>query len=94
MLEDRFNDIELENRILLQKMSKIMKEPAQHAIAVTRGSAFADSTATSPGKRLGPTSLNRDQRKKELQRINFENQHIVKRIQRRKGVYDRSVVSK
>ena len=92
MLEDRYNDIEFENRLLLSKMSKIMKDPVTVPFPVTRGSAFAGSTSNSPGTRLGPRSLNRSFRKKELERINTENQQILRRIQGGRGVYNRDKV--
>jgi len=72
LLEDRYHEIDRENRILLQKMSDIMKHPS---IGGDRGKS-------------GPVSLNRDQRKTELMRITQENQSILKRIQRAQPVYN------
>ncbi|CAD7933861.1 unnamed protein product [Amoebophrya sp. A120] len=76
LLEERYGEIDRENRILLQKMSDIM-----------RNSTFA---AQKPG--VGATrqhvSMNRDARKKELLRITQENQLILKRIQRAQPMYN------
>lgn len=65
MLEERYSEIDHENRILLKKMSDIMKS----------------QNSTPRSEQLGPHSLNRDFRKKELLRITRENQSILKRIQ-------------
>jgi len=67
MLEERYSEIDHENRILLKKMSDIMKSQS--------------STPGMSSTQLGPQSLNRDFRKKELLRITRENQSILKRIQ-------------
>jgi len=72
LLEERYHEIDRENRILLQKMSDIMRNPA------------SGSTRTASG----PPSLNRDSRKVELMRITSENQGILKRIQRAQPVYN------
>jgi len=74
MLEERYSEIDRENRILLKKMSEIMRQQA---------------TETPREKRQpGPQSLNRDARKKELLRITKENQSILKRIQQAQPVYN------
>ena len=65
MLEERYSEIDRENRILLQKMSDIMRQPTFSMMKEARG----------------PNSLNKDYRKKELIRITQENQAILKRIQ-------------
>jgi E3 ubiquitin-protein ligase TRIP12 len=72
MLEDRYSEIDRENRLLLKKMSDIMKNQ------------------NTPRKLepLGPQSLNRDFRKKELLRITKENQSILKRIQQAQPEYN------
>lgn len=72
ILEDRYSEIDRENRILLQKMSDIMKQPTYFC---TRAKS-------------GPPSLNRDSRKLELMRITQENQGILKRIQQAQPVYN------
>jgi len=66
MQEDRYAQIEHENRLLLSKMSDIMQ----------KGSIDNVSEAWQYGH-----SLNRLNRKKELQRITEANQHILRRIQ-------------
>mmetsp|Transcript_41563 Transcript_41563/g.73042 ORF Transcript_41563/g.73042 Transcript_41563/m.73042 type:complete len:479 (-) Transcript_41563:63-1499(-) len=72
MLEERYSEIDRENRILLKKMSDIMKQ----------------STPRTMEKTPGPQSLNRDFRKKELLRITKENQSILKRIQQAQPIYN------
>jgi len=72
LLEERYYDIDRENRILLQKMSDIM-----------RNASYSGESAKG-----GPPSLNRDSRKTELMRITHENQAILKRIQQAQPVYN------
>merc|ERR1719356_853606 len=72
LLEERYFEIDRENKILLQKMSDIMKH-------TTYGGERA---------RSGPPSLNRDLRKMELMRITQENQAILKRIQKAQPIYN------
>jgi len=74
MLEDRYSEIDRENRILLKKMSEIMR----HEVVETPREK----------RQPGPQSLNRDARKKELLRITKENQSILKRIQQAQPVYN------
>jgi len=71
MLEERYSEIDRENRILLQKMSDIMRQPTFSMMKEARG----------------PNSLNKDYRKKELIRITQENQAILKRIQQAQPIY-------
>jgi len=73
LLEERYHEIDRDNRILLQKMSDVMKKPS-----VKSGGA---------GHGGGPTSLTRDARKQELSRITKENHSILKRIQKASPVY-------
>jgi len=74
MLEERYSEIDRENRILLKKMTEIMRQQASETPRETR--------------HPGPQSLNRDARKKELLRITKENQTILKRIQQAQPVYN------
>eukprot|EP00913_Durusdinium_trenchii_P021812 g20494.t1 len=65
--------IDRDNRILLKKMTEIMKQ----------------QTTFPPSERKpGPSSLNKDARRKELLRITRENQSILKRIQQAQPVYN------
>jgi len=73
MMEDRYAQIEHENRLLLSKMSDIMQ----------KGSMDNVSNAWQYGH-----SLNRTNRRKELQRITEENQSILRRIQGVQPFYD------
>ena len=72
MMEERFATIEKENRILLEKMSSIMQK------------SWIDNDGESLPK---PRSLQKTQRKFELQRITRENDFILKRIQQREPTY-------
>lgn len=72
MLEERYSEIDRENRILLQKMSDIMRHP----------------TLSQPRYPAGPVSLNRDFRKTQLIKITQENQAILRRIQRSQPMYN------
>jgi hypothetical protein len=65
-------EIDRENRILLQKMSDVMRKPAfEHRSKVK-----------------GPVSMTKDARKHDLIRITQENQAILKRIQTAGPVYN------
>jgi len=72
-LEDKYSEIDRENRCLLQKMSTIMKQ---------------QTTPREEQRQPGPQSLNRGARKQELLRITKENQSILKRIQQAQPVYN------
>lgn len=74
LLEERYTEIDRENRILLSKMSTIVKT--------------AEGTPEKPRRPPGPVSLNQDSRKKELLRITRENGAILKRIQQAQPVYN------
>lgn len=71
-LEERYHEIDRDNRILLQKMSDAMKKP---------------SVKSGAGSHGGNTSLTRDARKQELSRITKENHSILRRIQQAKPEY-------
>lgn len=72
LLEERYFEIDRENKILLQKMSDVMRK----------------TTYTNERGKSGPPSLNRDLRKTELMRITQENQAILKRIQKAQPIYN------
>ena len=73
MMEERFAQIERENRLLLEKMSYIMQRDTQDN----------KCSALKYGR-----SLNKAFRKRELQRITQENQAILRRIQAREPNYN------
>lgn len=73
MMEERFAQIERENRLLLEKMSYIMQ----------RDTLDNKCSALKYGR-----SLNKAFRKRELQRITHENQAILRRIQAREPNYN------
>mmetsp|Transcript_3141 Transcript_3141/g.6978 ORF Transcript_3141/g.6978 Transcript_3141/m.6978 type:complete len:167 (+) Transcript_3141:253-753(+) len=74
LMEERFGQIETENRLLLEKMSHIMR--FKGGIDCTN-----DSIKYSH-------SLGKERRKRELQRITKENQKILKRIENAKPTYN------
>lgn len=73
ILEERFSEIERDNRLLLAKMSYIMRH------------STLDNTNTS--SQYGH-SLNKEQRKRELQKITKNNMSILRRIQQAAPTYD------
>jgi E3 ubiquitin-protein ligase TRIP12 len=72
LLEDRYMEIDRENRILLQKMSDVMRKPAFEFRKQVKG----------------PVSMTKDARKHDLIRITQENQAILRRIQTAAPVYN------
>lgn len=76
LLEDRIDQIHTENRILLEKMSHIMR---------SKGGIDNKNNSIKYGQ-----SLNRDRRKRELQRITVDNYDILRRIQDVRPTYDHS----
>lgn len=64
LLEDRFTEIERENRLLLEKMSNIM-------ISEKNSVGFIKNPTDKPT--ATKTSLNKEARKRELMRISLEN---------------------
>ena len=74
LIEDRIKTIETENRILLQKMSHIMR---------SKGAIDNNNTSAQHGH-----SLNIDRRKREVARINKDNLKILQRIQEAKPAYN------
>ena len=73
LMQERFSKIERENQILLEKMSYIM----QHNTLDNR----------SKSHKYGH-SLNKEQRKKELKVITYENSAILDRIQNKESTYN------
>ncbi|TNV71071.1 hypothetical protein FGO68_gene7443 [Halteria grandinella] len=79
-MEARFTEIERENRLLLEKMTSIMKN----------GNMHNGRPATVPPKTYSPPkkSLNNDKRKMAMMKITMENQLILKRLQKRQSYYN------
>lgn len=74
MMEEHYAKIERENRILLEKMSQIMQ--GKHGLDnICLAHKYAHS-------------LNKNHRKRQLQRITIENQNILRRIQAREPTYN------
>ena len=73
-MEERFTKIDRENRILLQRMSEIIRKPSMASFV--------------PHDTPKSSSLNRGSRRKELERITSENMGILKRIERVQPMYD------
>jgi E3 ubiquitin-protein ligase TRIP12 len=73
-MEERFANIERENRMLLEKMSYIIAK---------KGGIDNKNDSIQYGR-----SLNKDRRKRELQKITKQNQTILTRIQESQPTYD------
>ncbi len=82
MLEDRYTEIERENRILLEKMTSIMQKPNRTSTSFSQD-RFANYPSFQTKK-----SLNRQQRKQELLKITLENQAILRRLQDKNSNYN------
>lgn len=74
--EDRAAEVQLENRILLQKMLNIDTKPSQ----------FSSDHMTR--ERVQPRSLHGEAQRRELDRITNENQDLLKRLQGAKASID------
>ena len=74
LMEERFANIERENRMLLEKMSYIIAK---------KGGIDNKNCSMQYGR-----SLNKDRRKRELQKITKQNQLILSRIQESQPTYD------
>lgn len=74
--EDRAAEIQLENRILLQKMLNIDTKPSQFS-----GDAMSS-------QRFPPRSLHGEAQRRELDRITMANQELLKRLQGAKPSID------
>jgi len=73
LLEERYMEIDRENRVLLKKMSEAMRKPNPY---------------TTVPKESRPVSLNRTGRKMELIRITKDNARLLKSIQSVEPVYN------
>lgn len=73
--EERYTEIERENRILLEKMSNIMQKQ--------KPSLYRPPETQVMMKR----SLNRNRRKIEFEKITLENDKILKRLQKKTATY-------
>lgn len=93
-MQERYTEIERENRILLEKMTNIL----QSTKGVT-GISHTQNPSTSIlppinvqnshiSTVVGKRSLNREYRKKELMKITQENQRILQRLQEKQPYYN------
>lgn len=100
LMEDRFAQIENENRLLLEKMSHIMRVSYVTCLWGCRPTRLARSLAhrfrmqfkggidcTNDSVKYSH-SLSKERRRRELQRITKENQKILKRIQDARPTYN------
>lgn len=81
MLEDRYTEIERENRILLEKMTSIMQKPNRTSTSFSQDRFQIGALPTKK-------SLNRAARKQELLKITLENQAILRRLQDKSSNYN------
>jgi hypothetical protein len=89
MLEDRYTEIERENRILLEKITNIMHKPIL--------SNLLKSTPYLAKIRSKSSILpiyNHNSRKKYLLKITAENQMILDRIKKKQPLYDTKKILK
>ena len=105
MNELYYIEVERENRILLEKMSKIMRPSNKTLISML---AFFDnkwsyviylkenrnSAEVSPEHERETKSLNKGLRKRELLKISNENQELMKRLQEKKSIYNTQKLGK
>ena len=102
--DERFAEIELENTVLLAKLSKILRR-SRNPTAGTRDwtnglrltpnqvpviDHWISADTTAFGAAVEPSSLNLSQRRKERERIEVENRALVARLQTCKPTYDKS----
>lgn len=102
-MEERFAQIETENRLLLEKMSHIMRVRVNSVAAQLRthgNKLFIMCTVSYVNLQFKggidctndsvkySHSLSKERRKRELQRITKENQKILKRIQNARPTYN------
>jgi len=73
MMEERYAEIERDNRLLLEKMSHIMRH---------------NSMDVSNDSMQYSKSLTKEARKREMRKITAENQEILRRIQNAEPTYD------
>jgi len=76
LLEERYQQIDSDNRMLLQKMSDIMRKPISLNLAAKKG----------------PSSLNHAARKAELKKITYDNHRFLHQLQRTGPVIDRAAM--
>ncbi|KAL7535647.1 hypothetical protein ACHAWF_005225 [Thalassiosira exigua] len=99
LMEDRFAQIETENRLLLEKMSHIMRVSHVQNFGSYSALTVSDAFVLFPCKFKGGIdctndsvryshSLSKERRKRELQRITKENQKILRRIQDARPTYN------
>ena len=106
--DERFAEIELENTVLLGKLSKILRR-GRAGTAGTRDwtggvrltanqvpviDHWISAEPTSFGAAKEPSSLNLAQRRRERERIEAENRALVARLQTAKATYDTSKFAK
>ena len=81
--EERYLEIERANRALLNRLSSVMRKPGD-VVSMVLATANANTHAT----------LNEGTRKKELKRIDNENEKLISRIERGGSTYSRKAWAK
>lgn len=90
-MEDRFTEIERENRILLEKITSIMQKNNRilyKDYKILKRTKIDNYMGKSSGNFYKKPSLNQNIRKRDLMKIAMENQEILKRIENKKSSYN------
>jgi len=102
--DERFAEIELENTVLLAKLSKILRRSRNPTLGTRDWTGglrltpnqvpvidhWISADTTKFGAAVEPTSLNLERRRRERERIEVENRALVARLQTCKPTYDKS----
>ncbi|CAD8055576.1 unnamed protein product [Paramecium primaurelia] len=92
--EERFTEIERENRILLEKIQNIMNNERKRATSNWQNNNMTASNFNQSQSVHRKQSLNKEKRKKELVRITIENQRLMNRLVTKKPNYNTKIILK
>ncbi|CAD8159883.1 unnamed protein product [Paramecium octaurelia] len=92
--EERFTEIERENRILLEKIQNIMNNERKRATSNWQNSNQPAANFNQSQSVHRRQSLNKEKRKKELVRITIENERLMNRLVTKKPNYNTKVILK
>ncbi|CAD8045378.1 unnamed protein product [Paramecium primaurelia] len=93
--EERFTEIERENRILLEKIQNIMNNERKRATSNWQNNNNMTTSNFNQSQSVNrKQSLNKEKRKKELVRITIENQRLMNRLVTKKPNYNTKIILK